>query len=537
MKEATCILYNGTILTLDQWNTVVPAVAFCGERILATGTNAEMLRLAGPHCRTIDLAGAVVTPGFFDAHGHFFQYAEFKANFVDLNTPPIGQCVHIADCLDRLRERAAQVAKGGWVLGYGFDDTMIAEKRFPTSVELDEVSTDHHVALVHISIRFAAVNSLVLAKLQYSRATVDPPAGVIWRGADNEPDGVLEGTAVNHLFTHFPAVPSERYADAMVELAHEYASKGITTAIEAGCGQPRYFHAFLQAEAQGRMFLRLAYNPSAMFVGEKGMENYSSRLLARHGPKLWYDGSLQGFTGYLSTPYHTPYKGNPDWCGYPGISRDRLVEIITGWHEAGLQCVAHANGDQAIEDILDAFEHVLERMPRVDHRFLLIHAQTIRDDQLDRCRQLGVTISFFTPHVYYWGDRHYSLFLGPERTLRQNPMRSALNRGIPVTSHCDAPIVPVSPALSMWACVNRVSSSGQVLGAQERITPLEALRAHTTTPAWQNFEDHDKGTIEAGKYADVIVLDRDPLACDPMELRNITVKTTFIGGEIVFQKA
>lgn len=535
MKEATCVLYNGKILTLDQFNSTASAVAFCGDRILATGTDAQMRALASSESVHLDLQEATVMPGFFDAHGHFLQTVEYRTNFVDINSPPIGDCVRIEDCLKKLKERAEITPKDGWVLGYGFDDTMIAEKSFPTRQDLDEVSTEHYVLLLHISGRFAAVNSKVLDRLQYTKETIDPPAGAIWRDENNEPTGVLEGSVVVGLIGFLPAASSEAYADSLVKLAHEYAEKGVTSAIEAGAGHPRYFHAFLQAEAQGRMFMRLSYNPS-IFFGEGGMENYTSPLLRRHGPKLWSDGSIQGFTGYLSEPYHTPYKGDASWRGYPTIPREELISRISEYHKADLQCVIHANGDQAIEDTLDAFELALKEYPVADPRFLLIHAQTIRADQLERCRLLGVTISFFTMHTYYWGDRHKSIFLGPERVERQNPMRWAIDKGIIVTSHCDAPIVPLTPFLSVCTCVNRTSTSGEVLGKEQRISVIEALKAHTLNPAWQNFEEKDKGSIEAGKYADVIILDRDPFTCAAGTLRDIKVNTTFIGGQVVFQR-
>lgn len=165
---------------------------------------------------------------------------------------------------------------------------------------------------------------------------------------------------------------------------------------------------------------------------------------------------------------------------------------------------------------------------------MLIHAQTIREDQLDRAARLGVTISFFTPHVFYWGDRHRDIFLGPERAARLNPMRSALQRGIVVSSHCDAPIVPVDPLLSIWACVNRQTSSGKTLGAEQSISVLDALRAHTINPAWQNFEDTLKGSIEEGKYADFVVLEENPLTCNPQNIKTINILSTYVGGEKVF---
>ncbi len=163
-----------------------------------------------------------------------------------------------------------------------------------------------------------------------------------------------------------------------------------------------------------------------------------------------------------------------------------------------------------------------------------MHAQTIREDQLDRLQAAGFTPTFFVPHVYYWGDRHRDIFLGPDRAARMDPIRSALDRGLVATSHCDTPITPVKPFLSIWACVNRLTSSGKVLGPDQRISVREALRAHTISPAWQNFEERDKGSLEAGKLADLIVVDVNPLECAPEKLRDICVLETVVGGETVF---
>ena len=251
------------------------------------------------------------------------------------------------------------------------------------------------------------------------------------------------------------------------------------------------------------------------------------------GVKLLADGSLQGYTGYLTKPYHTPYQGDPEWRGYPTHSRENLFALIEAAHGRG-QFLIHTNGDAATDDALDALEAAQAKHPRKDCRHILIHAQTIREEQLDRLGAAGYTPSFFTAHVYYWGDRHRDLFLGPERAARMDPMRSALDRGLVITAHCDSPIVPADPLLSIWASVNRLTSSGQVLGPDQRISVLEALRAHTFNPAWQNFQENAKGSIEPGKLADLVVLDANPLEVDPADLRNIGILETIVGGKTVY---
>lgn len=533
MEHATHIMFNGNILTMDAFNNVFPAIAIQGDRILAVGGNAEIFALAQKDTQKTDLGGKTVIPGFCDAHGHFLMAAEFYLR-VNLNSPPIGGCRTFADCMQLLREKAAITPAGQWVQGYGFDDTLIAEGRFPTHHELDAVTTEHPIFINHISGHLAVLNSLALEKMQITKHTPDPAGGIIRREADNSPSGVLEESAVMQAWQLLPEISAEEMIAAIENLGHDYLRKGVTSAIDAGVIRLPYIAFLRQAAQQGKLPVRVTYNPFCATYDAVEKDTSGSPLLHQGGIKFVHDGSIQGFTAYLSQPYHTPFKGDAQWKGYPTYTRDELFQHISRNHELGRQCIVHTNGDAASEDALDAFEAAQKKHPVADPRFMLVHAQTIREDQLDRCKKLGVTLTFFTLHEYYWGDRHRDIFLGPERALRQNPMRSALNRGLMVTSHCDVPVVPLTPFLSIWACVNRQSSSGAIMGQEQCIGVNEALRAHTINAAWQNFQDHEKGSLEVGKYADIAVLDTDPFACSLDALRNIGVTMTVIGGKTVF---
>lgn len=533
MKQATRILFNGNILTMDTFNSAFPAIALQGKRILALGSNAEMLALAGTETETTDLKGKTVIPGFCDAHGHFLMAAEFQTR-VNLNSPPIGKCRTFADCMQLLRERVAITPAGQWVQAYGFDDTLIAEGRFPNRHELDAVSAVHPIFINHISGHLAILNSLGLEKLHYTKDTPDPAGGVIRREADNSPDGVLEESAVVQAWQLLPELSPEEMIASIERLGREYLSKGVTSALDAGVMRQQYITFLHEAARQNKLPVRVTYNPFYIMYDAMEENTTATPLLHKGGIKFLQDGSIQGFTAYLSQPYHTAFKNNAQWKGYPTFTRDELFQHISRHHKLGRQCIVHTNGDAASEDALDAFEAAQKEYPVADPRFMLVHAQTIREDQLDRCKKLGVTLTFFTLHAYYWGDRHRDVFLGPERAFRQNPMRSALNRGLVVTSHCDIPVVPLTPFLSIWACVNRLSSSGAVMGPEQRISVIEALRAHTINAAWQNFQDHEKGSLEVGKYADMAVLDTDPFACPPEALRDIGVTMTLLDGKTVF---
>jgi predicted amidohydrolase YtcJ len=253
------------------------------------------------------------------------------------------------------------------------------------------------------------------------------------------------------------------------------------------------------------------------------------------GPrKLFADGAFQVQTAHLSKPYFKPIDGDPQRRGMRYAEPEALLRDIRRLHRAGHQIHIHTNGDAGSDDALEAFETVLAEDSRDDHRHTLVHGQALRDDQLDRMARLGISVSLFSAHVYYWGDKHREVFLGPERAARIDPARSALDRGIRITIHNDAPVTPTRPLHLMWCAVERQTSSGQSLGPTERITPEEALRAHTIDAAWQVFQEAERGSIEPGKRADFTVLSEDPLTT-ATPLKDLSVAETIILGESVWR--
>jgi len=253
--------------------------------------------------------------------------------------------------------------------------------------------------------------------------------------------------------------------------------------------------------------------------------------------KLLADGSLQCYTGYLSNPYHKVIYDLPDgpmWRGYPMEPEQQFIEKVVGLHRQGWQLAIHGNGDEAIQLILDAYEEAQKRYPRADARHIIIHCQTVREDQLDRIKRLGVVPSFFVVHTYFWGDRHRDIFLGPDRAKRISPLRSALKRGILFSNHNDTFVTPIDPLLSVWSAVNRLTSSGQVLGEEYTISVMDALRSVTSWAAYQACEETSKGSLEPGKLADMVVLGDNPLAVDKKAIRDIPVLATIVGNELVY---
>jgi predicted amidohydrolase YtcJ len=533
------VFHGGPVLTMDAESRVVEAIAIRDGRILAVGDASPLIaegRARG--AEIVDLAGRAIVPGFVDAHGHY-PGEGMTAVFADLNSPPIGPVEEVADALAALERAAARTDAGAWVIGIGFDDTLIAEERLLDRHDLDGVSTAHPVAVLHISGHLASLNSRALETLGYGPDTEDPVGGTIRREADGRtPDGVLEESAMEPV--QAVALPGPRQALAMFERANARAlAHGVTT-VQSGFADPGLMRVFIWLHRLDLIPLRLIVYPDwtaaeAVLGGASSWPETDPDWLAIGPVKLIADGSIQGYTGYLSTPYHVPPGDDPDYRGYPRIPRETLMEQVERLHAAGEQIAVHGNGDASIDDILDAFEAAARRHPRTDARPIVIHAQMARDDQLDRMAALGVVPSFFSLHTFYWGDRHAARFMGPERAARMSPAASAHAKGVRFTIHCDAPVVPMEPLRLVWSAVNRRTRSGRVIGAEERITPMQALRAVTIDAAWQHFLEDSRGSLEPGKLADLVVLERPPLD-DPATIDRIAVEETILGGATVFQR-
>ena len=538
--DETRIFINGTILTLDADNSTAEAVAVRNGRIEAVGPSKEVKQRITGQSRIVDLQGQTVIPGFIEAHGHF-PFSGYDAVGVNLNSPPIGSMTRISEILETLKKKAAGMEKGKWVVGMGYDDTNLVEKRLLVRAELDEVSTDHPVFVNHISGHLGTANSLALEAAGFDAQTPDPEGGVICRDAQTgELTGELEETA-NFMVTNLATNLTAEENLAVIKWAVEdYAQNGVTT-VQAGFSDEKLLTGLSAASQFGQIPLRVIIWPDAelsekMIAGKFETETHNTELFQIGAAKIIGDGSIQGYTAHLTEPYHTAYKDDRDYRGYPVTERKAMVELVKKFHQAGMQIAMHGNGDATIDDIIYAVDLAQKECPRDDHRHMLIHCQTARYDQLDEMKRLGITPSFFSAHAYYWGDRHYNVFLGPERACRQNPARSAQKRGIRYTIHLDTPVTPINPLLLVWSAVNRLSTGGNLIGEGERISALQALRATTIDAAWQIFQEDNRGSIEVGKLADLVILSDNPLTVDKGQIKDIRVEQTFVGGRSVYQR-
>jgi predicted amidohydrolase YtcJ len=531
------IYRGGSILTMDPQNRVVEALGVEGDRIGAVGSEAEVERWAGAGARVVELDGHALLPGFIDAHGHYPGSGVY-ARAADLNAPPIGTVHNLDELVNRLREQAAGKKPGAWVVGMSYDDTLLAEGRHPTREDLDRVSTELPVGIVHVSGHLASVNTRGLALLGIDRASADPAGGRIRRDANGEPTGVLEETAMEPVMAQVMK-PGLRGSLQIVDEANRRTlAAGVTTA-QVGYATEELL-SLVWLSRLGRIPLRLVIWPGVELMddvlsGKTSLPRTDPLWVHFGAVKLISDGSIQGYTAYLREPYYVPPGDDPTARGYPRYPKEELRERVAAYRAAGLQVAIHANGDAAIDDALDAIEAAQAGDPELDARPILVHAQMTRPDQLDRMKKLRVIPSFFVLHTYYWGDRHRERFLGPERAARISPTHTAQEKGVRFTLHCDTPVVPLDPLRLVWAAVNRRTTSGQELGPEERIDVVSALRAVTIDAAFQGFEEDWKGSLEPGKLADLVILGRSPLAVDPADLADIRVLETIIGGRTVFR--
>ena len=535
------VYVNGDIVTLDAENNSEQAVAVLHGKIVAVGMSAEVESLVGEGTEIIDLGGKTLLPGFYAPHDHFPGAGTVAVHQVDLNSPPIGKTETIDQVVVALAERAKRTPPGKWVVGRGYDDTLLAEQRHPTRDDLDRASSDHPIWIVHTSGHLGVANSLALKIAGITRHTPQPPGGVIRKDArTGEPDGVFEesGGLINR---HIPPLTLDQRMESVKWAVEHYLQQGVTTAVIASGSRERLLD-LQEARRRGLLKFRIVTMTSKSSAGnlsafEEGgvVSGFGDDWLKLGAVKSWQDGSNQGYTGYFTLPYHTAFKGDPEYRGYPRRSREELVALVRELHDAGYQIAVHGNGDAAIDDILFAYEEAQRANPREDARHRIEHCQTPREDQLDKIKELDVTPSFYVGHVYYWGDRHRDIFIGPERASRISPLRSALERGIRFTVHDDTPVTPVDPLQLVWVSVNRLTKSGQVLGDEERIDVERALRAVTIDAAWQNFEESRKGSIEIGKLADFVVLAENPLKIEPVKIRDIPILETIVAGRSVWR--
>lgn len=541
-ETADTIYHGGPVITIDDAAPRGQAVAVKDGKILAVGKKEDVLKTKGVNTKLVDLAGKAMLPGFVDAHGHVFG-GGIQALSANLLAPPDGEVRDIASLQQTLRDwiaaNKAAVDKIQLVVGFGYDNSQLAELRHPTREDLDAVSKDLPIIIVHQSSHLCSANSKALEIGGIAAGTPNPDGGVIQRRAGgDEPNGVLEETAfyalLMKLFGRVGPEASQQFVRAGVEL---WARFGYTTAQE-GRSTPATVKAMQAVADSGGLKIDIATYPDVL-VDRDVVKNHVSATYKKRfrvaGAKLTIDGTPQGFTAWRDRPYYKPV-GNypPGYLGYPAAKAEQVRDAIDWAFANGIQIITHSNGEAASDQLIAFTTEAAKKHGAGDRRPVLIHGQFLREDQVDSLKALGILPSLFPMHTFYWGDWHREHTVGPMLGENISPTGWCLQRGMKFTSHHDAPVAFPNSMRVLDATVTRRTRSGDILGPQHRVDVMTALKAMTLWAAWQHFEEKTKGSIETGKLADLIILDKDPTAVDPEMIDQIKVVETIKEGVTVF---
>lgn len=539
--QSPAVIYsNGDILTMDgDAPTYAEAVVAADGKIAFVG-DADEAERRFPDAVRRDLEGRTMLPGFIDAHSHF-MFAMNMVNQVNVANPPVGPATDIATTIAALKAFQAEqaVPAGEWIVGWGYDPEGLAEGRHITKMDLDPHFPDHKVMLIHVSGHGAVLNSNALDWADIDASTETPAGGVIARlEGSNEPAGLLMETAYLPVMARIPQPSEDEMLDLMRPAQMMYASEGYTHAQE-GATHLKDVHFLQKGAADGRIFLDLvalpAFVDAPQFLGNPGyvFGRYVGGLKLQ-GIKITQDGSPQGMTAFVSTPYLTGGPaGQQNWRGETTLPQDQFEALVGKSFEAGLQVFIHANGDATIDQVIEAVRKA-GITAADDRRTVVVHSQFQRPDQLDDYVELGLTPSYFTNHTFFWGDVHVKN-IGEEQAAFISPMRSAMNKGIVVSNHTDFNVTPLDPMFVIWSAMARTTRSGRVLGADERVYAYTALRALTTGPAFQIFEEDRKGRIREGLLADFVILAANPVKTEVAEIRDIEVVETIKEGRPIYK--
>jgi len=542
--KAQTLYFNGDILTMEgDEPEYVEAVVVKEGKITFTGTLAEAEEKY-TDARRVDLDGKTLLPGFIDAHSHVW-ITGFQALSANLLPPPDGVVNSIPALIDQVNEWKVNsekaIGKVGWIIGFGYDNAQLEEQRHPTAIELDEISTEYPVLVIHQSGHIAVMNHKALEMSGYTSATPNPKGGVIQRVANSqEPNGVLEEMAFfQPVFRIFASLDQEANEKLALAGLDAYARFGFTT-VQEGRATASNVKTWQKLAGEGALMIDVAAYPDVQnqmdYVKEVGVQEDYTNHFRVAGVKISLDGSPQGKTAWLTTPYVVPPAGKEeDYRGYPAFKdEDVVVALIDSTYKYNWQILAHCNGDAASDEFIRAIRHATDTYGKEDRRPVMIHAQTVREDQLDSMKVLGIIPSYFGMHTFYWGDWHRDETLGKERAYRISPTQSTLERGMIFTEHHDAPVALPNSIMILHTAVNRTSRSGDIIGPDQRISPYIALKSITEWAAYQYFEKDKKGTIKEGKLADLVILDKNPLKITPSEIMNIQVLETIKEGNNIY---
>jgi predicted amidohydrolase YtcJ len=525
----TLVLINGKVITVDRSFSIAEGVALAGDRILTTGNEDQLRALAGPATRIVDLKGRTVIPGLMDNHLH----GAGGGPGVDLS-----RARSLADVYAAIAARVKQTPAGDVIISNSdWHEAQLKEQRLPLRDDLDKVAPKHPLVLVRGGHEYI-LNSAALARSNITPDTAQPPGGRITRYADGRLNGELVDSARSlvRLPPVAPRTPGEQLEDRVASYK-KLNEAGLTSIRHPGISIADYrmleeMHRGGRLTIRVNALLRPANGPSAVepLIGPSGIKpDEGDEWLRAGGVKLAVDGGFEG--GLMRDPYEKPWDEGGSFRGLQTIPTERYFTIVRDLNRGGWRVATHAVGDAAIDMVLNAYEKANSERPIVTRRWSIEHAFIGRPDHLPRMKALGVAISGQN-HLYLAGPSLVN-YWGPVRAAITTPMKMYLDAGLPVSSGTDAPVVPYPPLWTLYHFITRDTITGGVLGADQRVTREQALRMATINNAWLNMEERTKGSIEPNKFADLVILDEDPLTCPPERLRDARVLATIVGGKVV----
>ena len=520
---------NGKVITVNETDEIVEAVAVRDGRILRVGSNEHVQEVVGEGTDVHDLGGLSLLPGLIDSHMHPGSYGVFWVRGVRCG-PDV---TSINELLERIKGKADATLKGKWILGYSLDDVKLG--RYPTRTELDSVCPDNPLYIQRRDGHIGVVNSLALKVGGITTETPDPPHGKIDHDEEGEPTGVLREAAKDIVYNKMPPYTVEDYVEGLRHVFDEFISLGLTT-IHASMTDSKEFRAMQRLKAADDLKLRVCVHASGREEGmlesliAVGIQTpFGDDWLKLTEIEWVFDTSTSGRTA----AYYRPYVGEPDNFGILLYDQDDITDRVTRAHKAGLRVGLDGIGDRGIDRALDTIEAALKESPREDHRHRIEHCCYVPPPIQERLKELGVIDASANGFLHDLGDA-YKANRGEEEMRWMWPHRTLIDQGIPAPGHSDCPVCSPNPWLGIYGLVTRKSSGGQVLYANEGITPLEAIKAYTIDGAYSAWEEETKGSIEPGKIADLIVVDRDPMTIPHEELKDVKTVMTVVDGIILY---
>ena len=536
------IFHNAQVVTMDDNKKSAEAILVEEGRIVKVGSDEEILALKDGDTEVRDLGGKTLMPGFIDPHSHLTAVA-YNLLMVNANPSPTGNCDTKEALLAEFKKgfEEGDFSNGEWLMGAGYDPSVFPDGKHITRLDLDSISTEIPISCTHASGHCCVLNTKALQALGYWGEYEVPEGGTVECFPNGEPNGLITENAYLHPSVQAKMkIPAfEKVLGALGQACSLYSSFGITSCQDGRVTKNEY--QLLKAAGQAGSINIDVYGLVAPQAADellvKGQKAGPYENHVRMGAyKVFLDGSPQAKTAWLSKPYHVAPEGkDADYRGFPIFKDEDVVAMAKTCLLNKWQLNVHCNGDAACEQLIRCYTQAIEETGvHEDLRPVMVHAQTVREDQLDRMKEIGMIATFFLDHVYYWGDWHYESVLGPERAERISPLRSAINRGMNFTMHQDSPVVNPNALFAVHNAVNRITKNGRLLGADQRLTVEEALRGVTFNGAYQIFEEDQKGSITEGKLADLVILGSNPLTTPSDKIKDIEVLETIKEGRTIY---